>query len=122
MPTRRQERAIAALLSADSIGQAAQQAGVCEKTLRNWLASADFAAAYRAARQQIVEHTVGVMQSTCMKALDCLTRNMSCGKASTEVTAAGKILEHSLGAVELFDLAQRVAELEQRLEGGTHAY
>jgi hypothetical protein len=120
--TRKKEAAIAALLCTGTIEQAAQKAGICERTLKNWLATPDFAAAYRAARQQVVEHVVGVMQSTCMKALETLERNMSCGKAATEVVAAGKILEHSLGAVELFELAGRVAELEQKIQtqGASH--
>jgi hypothetical protein len=122
MPTSRQEKAITALLATDTLGQAAQQVGVTERTLRNWLRDPSFLAAYRQARSQILEHSLGVMQGAAISAVTCLQRNLSCGRHSVEVAAAGKILEHSLGAVELFDLAQRVAELEERLEGGTHAY
>jgi hypothetical protein len=114
--TRTQEKAIAALLAERTIQGAAARAKISERTLAYWLRRPDFAAEYRARRQQIIEHVVGIMQASSMKALEALERNTSCGKASVEVQAAGKILEHALGAVELFDLAQRVSELEQTIK------
>jgi hypothetical protein len=118
---RKKEAAIAALLCTGTLEQAAQKAGIAERTLRTWLATAEFAAAYRAARQQVVEHAIALLQQTTALAVATLHRNMSCGKPGVEVVAAGKILEHAIGAVELFDLAGRVAELEQQVAGGrTH--
>jgi hypothetical protein len=121
--SRAQEKAIAALLSEASLESAAARAGVSERTLKYWLKQPAFAAAYRAARQQVVEHAITLLQRTASLAVATLHRNLSCGKAATEVSAAGKILEHALGAVEQFDLAQRVAELEERLarQGAMHA-
>jgi hypothetical protein len=119
---RKKEKAVAALLASATIERAAEQVGVCEKTMRNWLADAAFAAAYREARRQIVEHAVTLLQRTTGVAVATLARNLNCGRPAIEVSAASAILTHALGAVELFDLAGRVAELEEKLAGGmSHA-
>ena len=49
--TPRQYKAIAALLAAASIRQAAVDADIPEKTIYNWLRDARFQAAYSAARR-----------------------------------------------------------------------
>jgi hypothetical protein len=121
--TRTQEKAIAALLSEATIQAAAARAKVSERTLTYWLKQPAFAAAYREARRQLVEHAITLLQRTTSLAVATLCRNLNCGKASVEVTAADRILERSIQAVELFDLAGRVAELEERLtqQGTTYA-
>jgi hypothetical protein len=119
---RTQEKAIAALLSEATIQHAAARAKVSERSLRYWLTQPAFAAAYREARRQVVEHAVTLLQRTTGVAVATLARNLNCGKASVEVAAASAILTHALGAVELFELAGRVAELEEKLAGGmSHA-
>jgi hypothetical protein len=114
--SRKQEKAIAALLAERTIQNTAARAKISERTLMYWLKQPVFAAEYRAARQRVVEHAITLLQQTTSLAVDTLTRNMLCGKASVEVVAAGKILEHAVAAVELFDLAGRVAELEQTIK------
>jgi hypothetical protein len=114
--SRKQEKAIAALLSEPSIQRAAEAAKVSERTLKYWLKQPEFAREYRIARQQLVEHAVTVLQRVTSLAVVTLHRNMSCGKPATEVLAASKILEHAVGGLEVFDLAQRVAELEQAIQ------
>src|SRR5262249_55821732 len=119
---RQQEQAVAALLVGPAIEEAARRVGVSDKTLRNWMANANFSKAYRRAREQIVEKNIAILQAASLSAVECLLRNLRCGKAGCEINAAGKILEHAVGAVEIFDLSQRVSELEERLQGGIHAH
>jgi hypothetical protein len=119
---RKKERAIAALLATGTLGQAAQQAGVCEKTIRNWMATADFAAAYRQARQQVVEQAVGILQTASIQAVAALVRNCSCGKPGAEIAAANHLLEKSLAAVEQFDVLTRLEALEQQAALQREAY
>jgi hypothetical protein len=122
---RKKEKAIAALLSTGTIEQAARQAGVCEKTLRNWLAQADFAAAYRGAREQVVEQAVAVLQQASIHAVAALHRNLSCGRPACEISAANSLLAHSIRAIETFDVLSRLAALEEKAAqqgAATHAY
>src|SRR5262245_60449466 len=69
---RKQEAAISALLTAASITSAAAQVGVSEKTLRNWLKRPGFAAAYAAARHEVLDRTVIWMLAATGKAVRTL--------------------------------------------------
>ena len=62
--TRKQEQAIAALLSEATVGTAAEKAGVGEVTLYRWLKLPDFLGAYREARREVVEKAVAQMQQS----------------------------------------------------------
>lgn len=114
--TGKQEKAIAALLGKPTMKEAAQSVNVSEPTLWRWLQEPEFQRAYRAARRQIVEHSVCELQAATSEAVATLKRNLNCGNQSVEVRAAQIILDQSVKAVELVDLAERVEELEQLLK------
>jgi hypothetical protein len=118
----KRQAAIAGLLSCGTIGQAAVQAGICEKTLRLWMAQADFAAAYRQARQQVVEQAIGILQTASIQAVAALVRNLSSGKPGAEIAAANHLLEKSLAAVDQFDVLTRLEALEQQAALQREAY
>ena len=113
--TRKQEQAIAALLSEPTIIAAAAKAGVTDRALKNWLALPEFAAAYREARMEVLRHVIGRLSAPDGKAADTLERNLACGNAGAENGAARLILDHAVGGVELLDIVERVTELEKRL-------
>ena len=118
--SRKQEDAIAALLSESTIVAAATKCGVSERTLRNWLAIPEFAAAYRAARTAVVEGAVAALQRACSEAVDTLTANLRCGEHAVEVRAANVILTQAVKLREGAELEERLAELERLIaEGGT---
>jgi hypothetical protein len=112
--TRKREHAIAALLTAPSLGEAARLAGIGEATLRRWLRDPAFAAAYRAARRQMLEPVVGHLQQAATAAVETLQRNLAASAESVQVRAAQVILERAFKGVELMDLAERVEALEAR--------
>jgi hypothetical protein len=120
---RKREAAIAALLSTGTLEQAARKAHVSEKTLRLWLAQPAFAAEYRRARQQILEQSIGILQSASIQAVAALVRNLTCGRPGAEIAAAHHLLEHSLQAVQEFDWLVRLERLEQQAaqQGLNHA-
>src|SRR4051794_18438474 len=115
--TRKQEQAIAALLTQPTVEKAAEAAGVSANSLKNWLKDQQFIAAYRAARRQIVERAVGQLQAATRRAVATLRKNLKAPRESDQIRAAALILEHSARGVELWDLAQEVAELRRQLEG-----
>jgi hypothetical protein len=111
--SRKQEQAIAALISESTVEAAATKAGVGYRTLLNWLANADFQRAYARERRRIVDHAVSQVQRICGVAVTALKRNLECGTPAVEVSAARAVLDFALRAVEVQDLAARIEELEQ---------
>jgi hypothetical protein len=95
---------------------AAKKANVAYRTLKKWLQLPEFQKAYRTARRRVVEYAIGRLQQATGKAIDTLKRNLTCGHAGSEIRAALGILEHSVKAVELTDLVERVEEIERLLK------
>lgn len=114
--TAKQTKAIAALLEQPTIREAAAALKMGETTLWRWLQEPEFQRAYRAARRQIVEHSISELQSATSDAVAALKRNLTCGTAAVEVRAAQIIIEQAAKAVEMIDVLDRVEELE-RLAG-----
>ena len=111
---RKQERAIAALVTCTSITDAAQQCGVAEVTLHRWLKQEAFQTAYREARRAVVQHAIVQVQRATGEAVETLRNVMQDAEApaSARVSAAKAILETAVKAVELEDLEARIAALE----------
>lgn len=109
-----QERAIVALLSNANTRTAAKAVGVDEATLWRWLQDQEFHAAYMAVRRESVSLSIARLQQSSTEAVNTL-RAVAKDKqapASARVMAAKAIIEYSIKAVEIEDLAIRVAELE----------
>jgi lambda repressor-like predicted transcriptional regulator len=109
-----QERAIVALLSHANTRMAAKAVRVDEATLWRWLQDKDFHAAYMTARRETVQHALARLQQVSTQAVNTLREVMrdKTAKGSERVSAAKAIIEYSIKAVEIEDLAQRVEELE----------
>lgn len=112
----RQERAIAALIASPTIREAADSLGLNEVTLYRWMREAEFQAAYRQARREVVAQAVARLQEACSTAVSTLIDVMGDGEASSSsrVTAARSVLELAFRAVEIEDLEARVTALEER--------
>jgi hypothetical protein len=94
--SRRQEAAIAALLTETTHAAAAAAAGIGEATLRRWLQLPPFRAAYRRARRQLVEAAVGRIQAATGQAVDTLLAVAKDGKKDGDrVRAAVALLDHA---------------------------
>jgi hypothetical protein len=114
--TRKQEQAIAALLTEPTLEQAAALAGVSKRTLEYWLARPDFQAAYRKARAAVLERTVGRLVSGSGRAVGVLVECLESPRPSDRIRAAATLLAHAVGAVEVVELERRLSELEQVLD------
>lgn len=110
----KQDRAISALLQAETIREAAKEAGLAEATLHRYLKDEGFQEAYRGAKREIVNHAICYLQRSTGKAVKALVRIIEDegAPATARVTAAKTILEMSLKALECEDLERRIIKLE----------
>lgn len=118
---RKSEAAIVALLANPTMPEAAKAAGVSETTLWRWLQRDDFRKKYREAQDKVFDGALGSLQGASTEAVNCLRRNLTCGNASAEVQAARTILDYTLRAREMFELENRVVQLEAALKAREEA-
>jgi hypothetical protein len=111
---RKAEAAIAALLAEPTVEAAAAKAAVSYASLKAWLKRPAFAAAYAAARKEVLAGTVNLLTKYSAAAVTVLAKNLVAEKAADQIRAACAILDHCFRAVELQDLAERVQLLEER--------
>ena len=116
--SRNQEKAIAALITCNSIPAAAESIGIGEVTLWRWLKIEKFKAAFREARYEVVTQAIVKLQTNLTKAIDTLMEIAEdCeAPASARVTAARTIIDQSLRAIEVEDLEARIYLLEQAVK------
>ncbi len=110
----RQRRAIAALLSARNVSEAAQAAQVGERTLRRWLAEPTFRAALTGAEGQAIDAATRRLVSLTDSAIDVLTTVMQDPDAPSGVRlrAAQGVLDNLLRLRELRNVEERLTRLE----------
>lgn len=115
---RKQEEAIAALLTHRNVEEAARSVGISQKTLLNWMKKPQFDNAYRAARRASFIQSVARMQQASSAAVSTLLKIMvdPSSPPSTRVRAADSVLNHGVRAIEVEDVAARVADLERSAE------
>ena len=112
---RKKEAAIAALLTARNLEEAAKSVGIATNTLLNWMKVPEFQAAYREARRTAYSQAVAKLQQGATAAATTLLKVMldQGTPASVKVRAAECVMNHSSKAIELEDVEFRVAELER---------
>jgi DNA invertase Pin-like site-specific DNA recombinase len=112
---RKQEHAIAALLSQRSIDEAARVCGVGARTLIRWLKLPEFAAEYRKARREAVQQAVARMQQATGAAGTIALKLMTDPDvpAAVRLRAAEFVFDRAIKAIELDDIEARVSELER---------
>ena len=115
--TRRQEAGLQALLANPCVRDAAEAIGVAENTLHRWLGEKAFAAAYREARHQAMQHTLGHLQASSQVAVDTLKDVMKNPEApaSSRVSAARAVLDFATRLAEVEQFEERLAVVEEAL-------
>jgi len=118
--TRKKEKAIAALLTTDTIEQAATVAGIAESTLFRWLKEPVFLEQYRKARKAAVDQAISTLQERANKAARALVDIAEDQEMppSTRVAAAREILQASIKGIERDDFESRLEELERMVIRG----
>ncbi len=110
--TANRETALNSLLASATITEAAKKCGLNEKTLRRYLADADFQKEYRAARRVVFEQNISRLQSLHTQAVDALERNLTCENPSVEVRSAQIIIEGNRKDFETLDILERLEKIE----------
>jgi transposase-like protein len=115
---RKQEEAIAALLSQRNIEEAARAAGVGTRTLIRWLKLPEFRKEYRKARREAVHQSVARLQQATGAAASVVLKLMTDPNvpAAVKLRAAECVFDRAFKGVELEDIEARVSELERAAE------
>jgi hypothetical protein len=118
---RKQEDAIAALLTQRNVEEAARAAGIGARTLLRWMKVPEFQSAYRQARREAFGQAVARLQQGTSAAVTTLMKIMidPSAPASVRVRAADSVFNHAAKAIEIEDIEARVAALEQAAANGT---
>ncbi|MCD8147757.1 MAG: helix-turn-helix domain containing protein [Clostridiales bacterium] len=117
--TIKQARGLSALLSSNSIPEAAKEAGISEGTLRRWLREDDeFSAAYNEGLRTMLADAVHVGRVRSAEAMGVFDEVMgdTTINAQTRITAARSLLEFTLRLAASTDLQKQMDELERRVE------
>jgi hypothetical protein len=112
---RKQEDAIAALLTQRNVEEAARAAGIGTRTLLRWLKLPVFQAAYRKARRDAFGQAIARLQQGTSAAATTLLKTMIDPNtpASVRVRAAEAIFTHAAKSIEIEDVETRVTALEE---------
>ena len=115
---RKQEDAIAALLTQRNIDEAARTAGVGARTLLRWLKLPEFQNAYRQARREAFGQAISRLQQGTSAAATTLLKIMidPSAPASVRVRAADSVLNHAAKSIEIEDIEVRLSDLERATE------
>ncbi len=115
--TRKMEAAIAALLTAPTIADAAAAVGVHEQSLWRWLQDPDFKARYRDANREALTQSIARLQQVAGRAVDALESVMDDNEApaNAKVSAAKTVLELAFKGAEVIDLDARLSIIEHEL-------
>ena len=121
---RKQEEAIAALLTKRNIEEAAQATGISPRTLMRWLNNPEFQKAYREGRRQAFGQAIARLQQATSAAAATLMKIMvdPSAPASVRVRAADSIFDHAAKAIEIEDIEARVSELERAAEASNQRH
>jgi hypothetical protein len=115
---RKQEDAIAALLTQRNVEEAARTAGIGTRTLLRWLKLPEFQAAYRQARRAAFGQAIARLQQGSSAAATTLLKLMldSATPPSTRARCSESVLSLASKAIELEDIESRLAAVERATE------
>ena len=104
-----------ALIAGATVKQAAEAAGISQKTVRRWLEEPEFAAEVTEARRAITGDIIIAVKSKAVQATAVLGEIMDNQKASpcARVQAAKTVLDTAFKAIETGEIVERIEELEQ---------
>jgi hypothetical protein len=116
--TTKQQKAITALLSERTIGEAAKRAGVGERTLYTWLADPVFRSALKSAEKNVLDDVTRRLTTGQRLALDTLEKLIQSARhESTKLTACVQWLNLFVKYRDMQDIDERLTALEAAING-----
>jgi hypothetical protein len=106
---------LTALAAGSTITDAAEEAGISERTAHRRLADPEFRRGVQAARAEMIQRALGKLAGNAADAVDTLGALLSARSESAQLGAARIILELGNKLRESVELEQRLADLERRL-------
>lgn len=113
--TPNEERALSALLTSKTKLEAAEKAGITDRTMRRYFENPEFCQRYREAFAGVVQDATRRAQQLLNPALSTLQTVMEDEEipAQARITAARSILEYSMKLCEQTDILDQLRELER---------
>ena len=108
------EKALSALLTSETKAEAAQKAGISDRTLRTYLSDPAFKAEYQRRKKKLLSDATQQIQKSMNIAVSTLRTiiQRKDSKDSDRISAAKLILEFGLKYTEISDLLSRLEDLE----------
>ena len=111
--TAKADRIMTALLACSTVRAAAATAKVSERTIYDYLQKPEFAARYRAAREDVLRGVEVGLRQHLTAAVGVLANVMNNAERDADrLRAAALVLDYNLRAVELQDVLERLRNLE----------
>ena len=113
--TSNEERALSALLTSKTKLEAAEKAGITDRTMRRYFENPEFCQRYREAFAGVVQDATRRAQQLLEPALSTLQTVMEDAEipAQARITAAKSIIDYSLKLTEQADILEQLRELER---------
>jgi hypothetical protein len=120
--TPKQIKLIALLLAGESHVSAAQQVGINDRTVSRWQNDPAFKAELDRQRRELAQQALASLQGLADRAVTRLGRLIDSESESVALRACQFVLEQAREHIELHDLAERVADLENMTEEELRGY
>ena len=104
-----------ALASGTPIGEAAEQAGVCRKTVERWLAKPGFRRLVSRIRGQMLAAALGCMTDSMTRAARTVAALLDAPEAHVRLRAARTLMSFGLRFRESVDVTDHIHQLEREL-------
>lgn len=111
------EKALSALLTSETKAEAAEKAGISDRTLRTYLSDPAFNAEYQRRKRKLLSDATQQIQKSMKLAVSSLREiiQRKSSKDSDRITASRLILEFGLRYTEITDLLSRLEDLENKI-------
>ena len=118
--TQNQQKAMRAMLEANSIEKAAKKVKVSRGTIYNWLKQEAFKNRLEDGRKEIYTEGLNALKVATRKASMTLIELLDNSDRNTRRLAAKEIINFAIKVVETRELEERIIKLEELLEQNKH--